>query len=68
VLTKIAASLSLSPIQNNAYLYTLLTNPGIDDKQKNDALDEVSSLLTAAMALHYYNNKTLVFVLDLLHN
>jgi len=67
-LTKIAASLSLSPIQNNAYLYTLLTNPGIDDKQKNDALDEDSSLLTAAVALHYYNNKTLVFVLDLLHN
>ena len=68
MLTKIAASLSLSLIQYNAYLYALLTNPGIDDKQKNDALDEVSSLLTAAMALHYYNNKTLVFVLDLLHN
>jgi len=28
-------------------LYALLTNPGIDDKQNNDAIDEVSSLVTA---------------------
>jgi len=48
LLTKIAASLSLSLIQYNAYLYALLTNPGIDGKQKNDALDGVSSPLTAA--------------------
>ena len=66
--TKLSAVVGNGSIQNNAYLYTLLTNPGIDDKQKNDALDEVSSLLTQAVALHYYNNKTLVFVLDILHN